>query len=443
MKVEATPSASELLAQVSDFLRDRLEVIKQRREIEEVSLLSLAGRILAEDIHSSVNLPRFRRAMMDGVAVDYRRLSEGYHSLLSCEDRKTVDLLEMPLVYPVATGSSMPDKMDTVVPREHLVYVPAPAGLDPKFQYIKTPRLETVQQGQHVAQIGEDVAKGRRILSRGRVVRAQDLGLLSACGIAGAKVLQKPRVAVGLTGDEIAKPGHDLDGDQVHDANGPVLTTLLLRDGARLVATEYLADDPDAIQTFLQRNDIDILLLCGGTSVGPRDFAVEILRSIGTVAFHGLPLRPGRPVGIGSTPCASVFLLPGNPIACQFTYDLLVGPLVRGAAGRSVDWPYSRALVHLSEAVASQRGRLDYLRVVRTERRVVAGGFELGRMGPSALNGTTSRTADGPPVLVRPLTSGKASNLTSVSEADGFVLVPIDAERLLPNEPVECYWYDC
>lgn len=234
-----------------------------------------------------------------------------------------------------------------------------------------------------------------------------------------------------------------LHGDQVHDANGSVLTALLDRDGARLIEMSYLADDPETIQAFLRRRDVDVLILCGGTSVGARDYVVETLRSVGTVAFHGLPLRPGRPVGIGVTRDATVFLLPGNPIACQFTYDLFAGPLVRGVSGQPVGWPYSRELVCLSEPVDSQRGRLDYLRVVRAERSIEFGGSSVRCSEVGSLDGNACRVIGGrQPLIVRPLTSGRASNLTSVSAADGFVLVPLDTERLLPNEAVECFWYD-
>lgn len=443
MKVEVAPTAAELMAQVEEFLNDRLHVIREHLKTEELPLLSLVGRTVAEDIISAIDLPRFRRAMMDGVAIDFRHLSAGCQRWPIVDDRKLIDSLSSPAAFPVATGAFVPDRLDTVLPRECLVSAPAPDNPDPEIKFIETPNVATVQRGQHVAQVGEDVRVGQILLFRGRVVRAQDLGLLSACGVTKANVLRRPRVAIGLTGNEIARPGNKLDGEQVHDANGPVLTTLLDRDGAQLIATEYLADDPQTIQAFLSRADVDVVILCGGTSVGPRDYVAEMLHSVGTVAFHGLPLRPGRPVGIGVTGDATVFLLPGNPIACQFTYDLLVGPLVRGASNQPKGWPYSRELVCLSEPVDSQRGRMDYLRVVRIERRGVLGGSNVQCSGIDCLRGNPNRVNDSrQPIMVRPLTSGRASNLTSVSEADGFVLVPIDTERLLPNVPVECFWYD-
>jgi molybdopterin molybdotransferase len=224
----------------------------------------------------------------------------------------------------------------------------------------------------------------------------------------------------------------------VHDANGPVLAALLRRDGADVCPLEYLSDDPAAIRRFLQRDDADLLLLCGGTSVGPRDFVAATLRSVGSVAFHGLPIRPGRPVGIGETATATAFLLPGNPIACQFTYELLVGPLVRGLAGRASEWPYRRSIVRLTDSVASQCGRLDYLRVVRVETTPTREqhGDQGGANRPSDIGWESNFC------LVRPLTSGRASNLTSVSEADGFVFVPIECERLSASDEVVCYWFD-
>lgn len=172
MKVEYSPTATELLAQVQDFLNGRLHFIREHLTNEELPLPSLVGRVLAEDIISAVDLPRFRRAMMDGVAIDFQHLSAGCRRWPMVEDRQALDLLSIPVAFPVATGALVPDQLDTVLPREGLVSIPALDNLHSEFKFIETPEVAKVQRGQHVAQVGEDVRAGQILLSRGRVVRA-------------------------------------------------------------------------------------------------------------------------------------------------------------------------------------------------------------------------------------------------------------------------------
>ncbi len=426
-------SSVELFARVERYLAERLAATKNRLRVETVPLTNLAGRVLAREIRSGVELPRFRRAMMDGIAINFQHWTEGNRRWSVGDGQNAMEGRRTPLATFVNTGSRVPETMDTVVPRECIVTV-NPANPWGDGLLIDIVDNATIQAEQHVAQVGEDVKIGQRLLAQDRVVRSQDLGLLSACGIGHAEVYCRPRVAVGLTGDELVMPGGTLSGDQIHDANGPVLVSLIHRDEAELIAVEYLGDEVDALRRFVSRQDADVLILCGGTSVGSKDFAAETMRSVGTLAFHGLPLRPGRPVGIGGTAVATVFLLPGNPIACQFTFDLLVGPLLRGLAGKSTDWPYVQETVQVSERVASELGRLDYLRIVRAETAPCLNPVRICRKGESVVNRS--------PTLVRPLTSGRASNLTSVSEADGFVLIHVESEQLTPNDRVTCYWYD-
>ncbi len=426
-------SSAALFDRVDDYLADRLDVTKKRLQVVTVPLTNLSGRVLATEIRSGVDLPRFRRAMMDGVAIDFQHWMDGNRRWLVGDGQKARDSTATPTAAFVNTGGRVPETLNTVVPRECIV------PRNPADQLDDAPLIEivegaTVQSEQHVAQVGEDVKVGQLLLAQDRVIRSQDLGLLSACGVVQAEVYCRPRVAVALTGDEIVMSGGTLAGDQIYDANGPVLVSLLHRDEAELIAIEYLGDDPDSLRRFVSRQDADILILCGGTSVGSKDFAAETMRSVGTLAFHGLPLRPGRPVGIGGTGFATVFLLPGNPIACQFTFDLFVSPLLRGLAGKSTDWPYVQETVQLSELVRSELGRLDYLRIARAEAAPSPNRVRNCRFGESI--------AEVQPTLVRPLTSGRASNLTSVSEADGFVLIDVACEQLTPYDRVTCYWYD-
>lgn len=485
-----------VMRRLFEYLAQRREWGTQRAGSELVPLAELPQRRLEEAIHAPVNLPVVRRAMMDGVAVSFHTLTANANlsivpapidsgaTVTSTTVTSTTvtpmavgETAEVPAVL-VSTGGHVPDWADTVVPVEWLrtplgerVTALQLPGLTVPLRLAET---HAVQAGQHVAAVGEDVRLGQVLLDGSRLVRPQDLGLLAACGLTGAKCFRAPRVALAMTGDEVVPLGQPATFNQVYDANGPVLRTWVQRDGGRIDGVDYLADDPRQIEAYLRRDDVDVIVLCGGTSVGRHDYAARALAAIGQVEFQGLPLRPGRPVAVGQTQSATVFLLPGNPIACQFTYDLLVGPLLRGLAGHLLSWPYRRQLARLAAPVLSQVGRLDYLRVSRSPpvaspaasdpalsrppMAMLEGYLPADRKAESATSTSDFRqeidwgseltlwdvTPSSPVELPRvwPLTSGRASNLTSVSLADGFVLVPWDRGELTANETLQVFWFD-
>ena len=483
-----------VMRRLFDYLAQRRELWERewgasRADCPLVPLEQLPRRRLAEAIHSPVSVPAFRRAMMDGVAVSFTAwqvsaelaivatVTDAVPMVKSATSEVASGAQRAPAAV-VSTGGRVPAWADAVVPVEwlrtaqgetvtaaDLVGWTAPLHVGANFN---------VRAGQHVAAVGEDVRGGQVLLDGSRPVRPQDLGLLAACGVTHARCRRSPRLALAMTGDEVVPPGKSLAADQMYDANGPVLLEWVDRDGGHVAAIDYLPDDPASVREYLQRDDVDVIVLCGGTSVGQRDYAARALAAIGQVVFQGLPLRPGRPAAVGHTGTATVFLLPGNPVACQFTYELLVGPLLRGLAGNSIGWPYRRQLVRLAEPVLSQVGRLDYLRVSRTRPGTSpAASTPTASMRPIASMGgplppIDSASGVAPPSEFRqendwgselalwdwqpttsadipsvwPLTSGRASNLTSVSRADGFMLVPWDRGELAANETIQVFWYD-
>jgi len=439
MTCEKSDGCSTWWNDVHGYLRAQTELRHRRLTEETLALAELAGRTLAVDLISQVNLPNFRRAMMDGVAVEGTPGPPGELRAVVLATTTAASVSSAPgVAYPISTGGAMPASCDSVIPMEHLCDEHgAPINRVRSGQNLRFVAQHGFRRGQHVAAIGEDVRIGQCLLPTGRVLRPQDLGLLSACGVTEAICQQRPRVCLGLTGDEIVPPGEPLRPAQIHDANGPVLRALVQRDGGTVSELRYLADDASAIRSFVQDERADVIILCGGTSVGPQDLVAAAVQQVGQLAFHGLPIRPGRPVGLGATQTASVFLLPGNPIACQFTYDLLVRPLLRRLGGYDSDWPYRSEIARVTEEVPSKLGRLDYLRVIRGESP--------GRNPSDSSQGAPDadeRNAAPTRRWVQPLTSGRASNLTSVARADGFVLVTPDLARLTRSQEVTCYWYD-
>ena len=378
------------------------------RLVETVALHDARGRVLADALTSDVAVPGFARAAMDGWALQGADTFGATDSDplplrvigTSLPGRPFEGRVKAGQAIRIMTGAPLPEGADTVLRAEDgaqedgVVRVRAPSAV-----------------GRHVGAIGEDIAVDTEVLPAGRVLRPQDLGVASSIGRASLDVLVPPIVDVLITGDEVDPPGTRPSGARIADANGPTLEALVARDGGSARIT-YLPDDADGLATALRATRASVVLVTGGSSVGEEDHAPRLLHELGTLAFHGVGLRPAAPTGVGILGETAVFLLPGNPVSCLCAYDLFAGRLVRRAAGLDPRLPYPRARGTLTRKISSVLGRVDYVRV-----RI--GGTE-----------------------IEPVMSSGASILSSTTEADGFVLVPRDHEGYAEGTEVEVYRYD-
>jgi molybdopterin molybdotransferase len=303
----------------------------------------------------------------------------------------------------IATGAAMPHGADAVVKVE----ATERAG----DQVLVT---EPTPPGRHVGRTGEDVAAGTEVLPNGRLLRPQDLGVLSALGAAHVPVARQPRVIVLVTGDELLAPGTPPQDDRSADMNGVMLAALIARDGGRPAVVGPLPDERDRLAAALceAAASSDAVLVSGGSSTGPEDHAPRLVHELGVLAAHGVALRPASPSGLGFLGEVPVVLLPGNPVSCLCAYDFFAGRVIRLLGGRNPEWPYRSQTLPLSRKLVSVVGRLDYARV-----RVVDDQVE-----PLAISG--------------------ASILTSTTRADGFVLVPSALEGYPAGAQVTVWFYD-
>lgn len=377
-------------------------------EAEEVSLLDAMGRVLARDVASGVNVPAFARAMMDGFAVraDDTQGATPYNALSlnvlgTCLPGKPFPgTVTSGTAVRIMTGAPLPNGADAVLPVEH-------AQVDGD----RVLAVGDVSPGKHVGQPGEDVRAGDVVLTAGRVLRPQDVGMLSALGFGYASVVRRPRVRILITGDELLPTGTPPVGFQITDANGPMLSALAARDGGEPMGPFMVPDDRDAIFAAL-REDGDVVLVSGGSSVGQEDHVPTLLAEQGALAIHGIAMRPSSPTGMGRLDGRFVFLLPGNPVSCLCAYDFFSGRAIRALGGRPRDWPYARRHARLNRKLVSVVGRVDYARVN------VRGGE------------------------AEPLAIGGASVLSSVTRADGFVIVPVNSEGYPEGADVEVFLYE-
>jgi molybdopterin molybdotransferase len=271
---------------------------------------------------------------------------------------------------------------------------------------------EAVAPRKNVGAIGEDIRRGERVLSAGRRLRPQDVGLLSSIGRAEFDCVRRPRVRLLVTGDELLPAGSTPHGAQIVDSNSVVLRGLVARDGGSVLPFEIVKDVPERIAAVMRDPEFDVLLVSGGTSVGQEDHAPRLLAELGRLDYHGISMRPSSPTGIGRIGERFVFLLPGNPVSCLAAYEFFAGPTIRGLGGRSRAWPHRRLRAPLARKLASEVGRTDYVRVALEDGRAV------------------------------PMATAGASILSSTVRAAGAVIVPREREGYAEGEAVEIFLYD-
>jgi len=391
---------------------------------EPVALLACAGRVLAEDVRAAVSVPSFARSAMDGFAV---RGEDTFGA--SDYDPVTLKVLGQTLpgrpfagrvgvgeAVRIMTGAPIPDGADAVVMAE---------VCEERGDVVSVSEPVTPQK--NVGAIGEDIRAGEVVLRAGRRLRAQDAGLLASIGVARVLCHRRPRVQLVITGDELLPPGAKPAGARIVDSNSVVLRALALRDGGDALECSPLPDRRDVIRLALQASDADVILVSGGSSVGIEDHAPGLVAELGTLDFHGVAMRPSSPAGVGRIPRrakeyaaasepapgeAFVFLLPGNPVSCLCAYEFFAGPVIRALGGRPRAWPHRRVRLPLARKLASQIGRVDYVRVA----------IEDGRVTPLATSG--------------------ASILSSTVRAAGCVIVPRGREGMAEGEEVEVLLYD-
>ena len=232
----------------------------------------------------------------------------------------------------------------------------------------------------------------------GRTTRSQD----QATGAGRVEVVRAPRVRIVVTGNELLPAGARPEGCRIVDSNGPMLGALVARDGGEVIFPGLTPDDPGQILSAL-RDDADVVLVSGGSSVGAEDHAPALLAQHGELAVHGVAMRPSSPAGMGLLDGRLVFLLPGNPVSCLCAYDFFAGRAIRALGGRKTEWPYRCVRRPLVRKLVSIVGRVDYadylvIMTGRSDRHVhaIATGLEEAvrkqKLAPLSMEGLAAAT---------------------------------------------------
>jgi putative molybdopterin biosynthesis protein len=379
---------------------------------EATPLPDALGRVLAEDVCASIDVPGFDRSNFDGFAViapDTYAADErspvrlALHAVAATAGHNLHGEIAARQAMTIATGGVVPRGATAVVPTEYV---------DVDGDEIVVRRA--VAEGFGIAFAGSDIAFGECVLRQGTPITSRESGVLAAIGVTEVSVVRRPVVGILSTGDEVVAPGASLETGQIYDSNGQILADAVRELGGEPLRLGIVADDLAELKrrVELALEECDVVLLSGGTSKGEGDLCYRIVSQFddpGIVA-HGVALKPGKPICLAVTGGKPVVVLPGFPTSAIFTFHEFVAPVIRRLAGgkeqRRAELP-----ARLAVKVNSEVGRTEYLLV-----------------------GLVQPTPNELP-LAFPMGKGSGS-VTTFSGADGFVTIDRHEELVEANQEV-------
>lgn len=404
MKLLKVDTIEQVLGKMDEHFSDL------RLNTELVNIEESMGRTAAEDVVSSLDIPDFNRSTVDGYAIkaaDTFGVSESIPVFLDLighiEMGKAADMVVRSgkAAY-VPTGGMIPEGADAMIMIENIEEV------DPHTIAAYSPTAP----GENIIKIGDDVSKGEVLISKGRLIRPQDIGALAAAGIRQIKVFEKPRVAVISTGDEIVEPFGSIKLGQVRDINTYTLSAMAEELGAQVTVKKVVMDEYELLEKTVEAAlaDNHIVLVSGGSSVGTKDVTAKVIDSMGEpgVFVHGIAIKPGKPTIVGKARGKALFGLPGHPVSALVVFKVLVEHLITKLMSRE-----NQKLQLIAECainVHSSPGK-ETFQMVELER-----------------------TEKG--YLAIPL-YGKSGAISLVSRSQGFIRIPHNKEGLVKGEIVK------
>jgi molybdopterin molybdotransferase len=333
-----------------------------------------AGMVLAVDITAEIDLPPFTNSGMDGFAV----ISQDTAAASEENPVKLLVIMDIPAgsvprqkilsgqSARIMTGAMVPEGANAIVPIEdtNLDRATVDAPL-PENVLIRRP----AKNGAYLRPQGQDLRSGEVVLSKGRRLTAQEIGMLATLGLATVRVYRRPRIALLSSGDELISPTEPLRPGKIRDSNSYTLAALCEQNGAEVIRLGTVQDNPDSIRGRLEiaiDQSADLILTSAGVSVGAFDYVRSVIEQNGSLAFWRVNMRPGKPVAFGSYSGIPLIGLPGNPVSAFVGFQVLVVPVLNRLCGL----PFvqrRKATVILDEPIESD-GRESYLRVTLSEK---------------------------------------------------------------------------
>ena len=359
-------------------------------------------RVTAENIAAPIDLPQFNRSAVDGYAVKAEDTTEASQSRPRILKLTVKENLGRGQAKQIWTGNPTPRNADAVVMLEHT------CTKDNTIEIIVP-----LTPGENVSKKGEDVKKGEMAVKAGTRLQPHHLALLAALGVTEVAVVRKPKIAILSTGNELIELGTKPSSNQIVNSNRYLIAGLCHELGADPMYMGIVRDNENEIASKINEGleKADIVITTGGTSVGVADLVPLVVEKLGRpgIVVHGIALRPGMPTALGALKGKPVFVLSGNPVAAAVGFEVFVRPTVLKMLGTEAE-PRPWAQARLTRRVAGALGRRVYLRV-RTEWRKAE-------------------------LVAEPVSTRGSGLLSSLTKANGYVVIPEDREGLEKGETV-------
>jgi molybdenum cofactor synthesis domain-containing protein len=384
------------------------EKIKPITRSENVNLEHANGRVLATDVVAEFNVPPFDRAAMDGYAVKAKDtigaskdkpvrlkiIGEQHAGELYTSDITSGECIE------IATGSPIPKGTDAVVMVEF-------TSLDENNVLI----YKAAVSMDNIAPEGEDIKKGDHVVKKGALLSPSKIGAIAALGFKEIEVYAKPRVAIYSSGLEIVPQGQLLKPGQIYDVNSFTLASVIRDNGCIPIKRGIMNDTIESIEvSLLDASSYDLGVFSGGSSVGSKDLFGEVVGHLGEVYFHGVKVKPGKPTLFGNIGEVPIFGMPGYPTSCLSNSFVFLMPAIRKLA-RLPQKELKQVTVTMGHFMRSRSEREQFITVKIKDNKA----FSVFK---------------------------KSGDITSMSNADGYIVLPVSKDSVKEDEEVTVTLFD-
>ncbi|MFX0195250.1 MAG: gephyrin-like molybdotransferase Glp [Candidatus Hodarchaeota archaeon] len=368
-----------------------------------VPIDDLLSRVAAKNLASSLNVPSFDKAAMDGYAVIAEdTFGAGTHSPVTLESIDVIHAgevgskeIQKGKCAQIATGAPIPKGADAVIMVEDT------ETINDQVQIFKP-----IYPGGNVFPKGSDVKTGDLILKNGDLLTARKAGIIAAVGIDHATVYEKPKIAVIPTGYEIAELGTELKTGQVYDINSYTVANLIRENGGIPIKYPVIGDSMDDLRKALaDAKQYDAIVLSGGSSVGEKDVLIDVIEEAGNIYFHGVQIKPGKPTLFGQINGNLIFGMPGYPTSCMINAYVFVVPAIRKMA-RLPQQTHTVVKARMAKRIVSSLGRHQFY-TVKVEEGIAYPAFK------------------------------ESGTITSMSHADGYIEIPYNVDLVEKGQEVE------
>ena len=380
----------------------------QRLDTVSLPLQEIHGRVIANHVRVERDLPSFNRSAVDGYALraqDIDGASQLHPKILRLVKKSYVKEGETIEIW---TGNALPKGANAVVMLEHV----RKTGREIEISKPLTP-------GANFSKQGEDLKKKEIAVKAGTRLKPHHIGLLAASGLRRVEVVRKPEVAILATGNEVVALGSDPEPNKIIDANTIMLSGMCSELGAEAFSLGISRDSEKEIESKIKEGlkKADLIITTGGTSVGLHDLIPEVIKNIAphSIIVHGIAMRPGMPTALAILEKKPVIICSGNPVAALIGFEVFARPLIQKMLGVKNEERH-RLRARLTRRVAGVLGRAVFLRV-----KVHVKEGEL---------------------WAEPIRAKGSGIFTTVTRANGYVIIPTDREGLGEKEWVEVHLFD-